>query len=877
MRTNHHIPRFTKALFKALCNEDYYEELQGDIEEEFYLNIKEKGVRYAKWAFRREVFFLIRPSVIKRMAYPSLQLTTGSMLSNYIITAIRNIKKGALFSGINIVGLSLSMAVGLLLISGIAYVFSFDQFHENKHNTYRVITHVDDAYFGSELYATSSVALAPDFFDGHEGVEKAIRMNKRFGGIAYGNDKEIALSGLYADAGFFDIFSFELLSKASESVLHDPFSIVLSDQLAQRFFDDKNPIGEALDIEGVGVFQVTGVVETPPANSHMQFESLVSYSTLAALQNQGVVNQNYENYDNLNAGYVYVHLNGVSSKKEIEQGLNEHAAQISEQYPNQSYSYELQAITSIVPGISMYNQIGPEMETLVLIIFSILAGIIVLSTCFNYTNLSVARALSRTKEIAVRKTLGGTRSQVFLQFIIEAIVISLLALVFAVALSQLAKPYIYNIDVEIQQMFSFQVTPLVVLYFVIFAVIVGVLAGLLPALILSKQEAMDLLRGNKQFRLFRFLNLRKGLIIFQFTLSLVCIIVASITMKQFKFSTNFDLGFDRGQILNVQLQGVDHEVLKNELLRIPEVNHISMSSGILAVGNRNRRWISHTESQDSTLVNNLTIDSEYITNHAIPLLAGRNFSDTDYQNEERLIIANKKLLEEFNLGSPGEALGKYIYTPRSRVAYRIIGVTEDFHYDRLREPIGSFFFTTNPAVYNYANLKVSSSDMVATMAKIETAWENVNTAHDLEAEFYDERIEEAYSFYLIAFGVVGFVTLLTISIACMGLLGIVLYTSKSRTKEIAIRKVLGAEERGLVYLLSKNFIVMMAWATLISVTLTYVLFQMVILPNQAYSSTLTFWDFAVGVFIIVGIGLLTVTSQTMRVARANPVDAIQNE
>lgn len=870
------VPNYSKAFFKWICKDGYFEELEGDLEEEFYRNVKGHGESIAKWIYRKEILLMIRPSVIRKVARPGFQFSGVPMLHNYVKTAFRNIQKSALFSGINIIGLSLSMAVGLLLISGIVYQLSFDQFHEKKDRTYRVITNIQDSYFGARTSATTSVALANDYFQGSRLVENTVRLNSSFGGNATSESKTLPINGLYADEGFFDLFTFNLLRGDYSSALAKPFSIVLTERVAQLFFEDGEVLGKSLEVSGLGLFQVTGVIKNPPPNSHLQFNSLVSYSTINTLMVQDSLYLTHNEYDNLNAGYLYFSLIEDVDTKEIEMGLNSIAERISARLENQELVYELQPLTGIVPGKAMSNQIGYEMELLVLIIFSVLAGIIILSTCFNYTNLSVARALGRTKEIAIRKTMGGSRFQIFTQFIIEAIVISMLALVVATLISIALKPHIYGLSADIQEMFSFDITPTVAIYFLLFAVAVGVLAGFLPALILSKQETLKLLKGSDQFRFLRFLNLRKSLIIFQFSLSLICIISASVMLKQFRYSINFDMGFDRDQVLNVRLHETDLNFFIDEYSKIPEISTISMSSGYLGVGARSRYWMRNEEAQDSMVVNYLSVSPGYLINHNIPLVSGRTFNEYDFESSDELIIVNEKFTEVFQLGSPEEAIGEVILSPSGK-AFRIIGVTKNFNYDRLRNPVGSFFFMNDPNQFNYANLKVNSPDIATTMEKVEASWSTINGIHELDAVFYDDRVEEAYSFYKIALGIIGFVTTLTILIAFMGLLGIVIYTSKSRTKEVAIRKVLGADEKGLVYLLSRSFIRMMVWATTISVGITFAFFNFVVLPREAYRASLGFWDFGLGVIVIVGIGLLTITTQTIRVARANPVDSIQNE
>ncbi|RNC85829.1 MAG: ABC transporter permease [Balneola sp.] len=869
-------PKYFKALFEWFCKPELFEELQGDLEEEYNTRLESKGRKNAAWNYRKEVMFMFRPSVLKPFKLESVSFSTGYMFGNYIKTATRNIKKSALFSGINIIGLSVSMAVGLILISGINYQFSFDQFHVNKDRIYRVTTEVQDAYFGTSLYATAPVALAEDYFENNESIDELVRIRSDFSGVGKTESKTLPVSGLYADASFFRIFSFDLLEGSPITALESPNSIILTEETAKRLFDDESAMGKVIDFESHGLFQVTGIVQNPPKNSHIQFNSLVSYSTIDNLVSEDSRYSYLNSYENLNSGYVYVMLNDKSNHKVVESGLSSLATQISERISNKSYQYSLQPLSKITPGKSHLNHIGTELDILLLIILSSLVGVIILSTCFNYTNLSVARALGRTKEVAIRKTLGGSRFQVFLQFIIEAIVISLLSLVVAVTISFSIKPFFYSLSSEVQFLFPFEITPMVVVYFLLFAVMVGIIAGILPALMLSKQKVLKLLKGVGQFQLFKFLNVRKSLIILQFTLSLICIIFASFIMKQFNYSVNFDMGFQRDQILNIRLQGTDSQIVKDEFSKIPEISSISMSSGYLGVGSRSRAWMNNEFSSDSVIVNYMSVDPNYIENHSIPLVAGRGFNEFDYESEDELIIINQRFIEEFNLGNPVDAIDKVIYSP-TNYAYRIIGVTSDFHYDRLRNPIGSFFFIYEPEIFQYANFKVVTTDIPSLMEKVQISWIRVNKNFDLYSEFYDERVEEAYSFYKIAFGIIGLATLLTVLIASIGLLGIVVYTSQTRRKEVAIRKVLGADEKGLVYLLSKSFLTMLFWASGLSVLITYLFFTFVLFPQETYHAKIGFWDFGIGVFIILGLGLLTTTTQTLRVARSNPVESIQNE
>jgi putative ABC transport system permease protein len=518
------------------------------------------------------------------------------------------------------------------------------------------------------------------------------------------------------------------------------------------------------------------------------------------------------------------------------------------------------------------------MNSQILWLLSGLTFIVILSAGFNYTNLSIARSLRRAKEVGVRKVVGASRNQIFSQFMVEAVLISLISLIFATLLFYFIKPGFLNLDEEVQETVNLLTTPTLFIYFIIFTVFVGMMAGLFPAVFLSKLKAVTVLKASGSTRVFGKLNMRKILIVVQFTLSLIFIISATIAYKQYKYSLAFDLGFKTENVLNIRTQGNDANIVASAFASIPEVTGISKAQLVPSTGNLWADRIKFEDPMDSSTLYYNTVDENYIPMFEHVLIAGSNFESRPEQEQEESIILNEYTLKRFNIGTPEEAIGKSIQLGRDAGnRLQIIGVVKDFYYGTIGSPVECFGFRYDPDSYQYLNLKISSTDLISTMKKIEGEWKKIDNVHEFQGTFYDERIERAYAEYSVIFTIVGFLAFITVSIAALGLLGMAVYTAETRLKEISIRKVLGATESNLIKLLAKGFMWLLVIAALIAMPITYFLFDTVVLAESVNRINIGIVELFSGVILIFSIGLLTIGSQTYKAAKSNPADTLRSE
>ena len=515
------------------------------------------------------------------------------------------------------------------------------------------------------------------------------------------------------------------------------------------------------------------------------------------------------------------------------------------------------------------------MPELIVYFLSGLAMMIMLSACFNYTNLSIARALTRAKEIGIRKVSGAFRTQIFMQFITESIVMSLLSLIAAFGILQLLIPAFHALDPHIPEFLGINNGLSTYLTFLVFSLFIGVIAGLFPALYMSKLNPASILKDFSKIKLFARLNLRKALIVVQFTLSLLFIISATILHSQFKYSLNFDLGFAQENILNVDLQGNDFHLVKNIFESQPEVTEVGASLYTLGIGRINNEWMRNPDRPDSLLVVFSTITPNYLSILDHELIAGTTFPENSSDSTEQYIIVNEYMIKNLGYGSAIESIGEIVHLAGNR-DLKIIGVVKDFNYTKLNSPIHEFAFRYDPSQFRVANMSIESNDIQATILDLETKWSKIDPVHEFSYNFYDDQLAEAYGMFFLMTKVIGFFAFLAISISSLGLLGMAVYSTESRLKEIGIRKALGANERNLVYLLSRGFMGLLVLSVLIAVPIAW-FGNNIWLAEQAFKAPISLFDLLFGSVVLVIIGLLTIGTQTLKAAKSNPVETLRIE
>ncbi len=871
----HSPPILYARLFRKICKDELFEELHGDLLEEFHLNSEELGVKKARSLYKKDIIKLLRPSVIKRSQKLKYQLNNTFMFRNYTKVAFRSLAKNKLFTFINITGLAIGMSVGLLIVNLIFDALKFDQFHSNKDRIYRVLTTPKRVGFRWDETATAPSLLGLKMKDELPGVEEVVRIRRRFSGRIRKDEGSLFTEGIYADDNFFKVFSFDLQQGNPASALTNPFSIVLTQTLAETLMPGENAMGKLLTIPDRGEFLVTGIVADPPVHSHVKFDVIVSFNTVGPLEQQGSIYNASTDWEDFGTSYVYFMLEEGQGLTKVQAWLEQAGAEIYAPYENLTTTFATQSITSIVPGKDLNNQIGAELIPLPIIILGAVAMMIILSACFNYTNLSIARAMRRAKEIGVRKMVGSSRKQIFNQFTVETVMVTVIAVFFSAMLFTVIKPLFITSIPRIDLIMQFETPPVLYAWFLLFAVFIGLIAGLFPALFFSRIKPLAALRSGSSMKLFSRVNVRKALIVVQFSISILFLITMNVVSKQYRYSMAYDMGFAKENILNITLNGNNVQRLTTELEKIPEISKISASSLLLGTGANNRTILKNPVTNDSLYNNYISATPAFFGLHGLELVAGEIYEPRKPDESLNKMVVNEEFTRFQGYESPQEILGETFYVNTNLVT--IVGVIKDFNYQYLEERISPLMVFESEDNLSYLNLSVQGQDYINTLSKIEQAWEKVDEDTALEAKFLDAELEEVNGFLLIFVRVFGFLGIIAASIACLGLLGMAVFNAESRTKEIGVRKAVGASVGNLIMILSKSFIKLIALSGIFGGLIAYFLLEKVVLAQTYYSVNVGVLEVLSAAMVLFGLAILAVGSQTWRAARANPVDSLRYE
>ena len=815
-------------------------------------------------------------------------LSNGIMIGSYIKTSVRNLMRNKLFSFINIIGLAISMSVGVLLVAFVFELRSYDKFHENGERIYR-ITNVP-SFNGEESgkFASTSIKTGKLIREKVTGVEEVSILRNDFLQDAMIGDNILPVKGYWAEPSLFRVFTFPLLQGDPDAVLKDPYSVVLTETAAKKLFGNESAVGKTIRFDTLD-YQVTGVMQDPPFFSHIKFEVLVSFSTAEHLFK---ADSDFQKWTSMWSNYVYLLLREDADIASIQSQLD--AISMEENlagHGNTEIQLELLPLYDIVVGedlkdFSPSRSVSPHIPPRMLWILGGLALVVILSACFNYTNLSMARAVRRFKEVGLRKAIGASRSQVRQQFLVEAIIISLTSLFLSYFIFLALRPQLITMAPEMQRMVRLDLTASMVVACMFFSIVVGVIAGFVPAIFLSKVSAITALRNMSSVKAVRHTTLRRALVLIQYTLALIFITTTVVGYVQYKNILAFDLGFSTENILNIDMQGNKPDALLNALNEMPEVTALSRSLIVTSVGNAMGAYIKYKDSQDSVLIMTNRVDENYLPLHGYKLVAGGNFIARPATAEAaHEIIVNEQVLKRFNIAGDDAqaAIGKEIiltHPPHFSHGRKmtIVGVMQDFHYGKVDNLIGpvAFLFWT-PGDRAVINAKIESDDMMGTMARIASAWKKIDRVHPLQAEFYDEAIEDAYSELSAIIKIIGFLSFLAVSIASMGLFGMVVFTVEIRLKEISIRKVMGASSGNLIYLLSRGFLILLSISAVIALPVTYLFFENMVLTNFPYHTPVQITELFVGLLAVLLIALMMIGSQTMKAAKSNPAEVLKTE
>ena len=658
------------------------------------------------------------------------------------------------------------------------------------------------------------------------------------------------------------------------AALLKPNSLVLTEKTAKKLFGNSEPMGKVVKVDTIS-YLVTGVLKDIPKLSHLQFELLASLATIDKPGSAG--DEDMMSWEDVYANYTYFVVPKNGNANRIQVGLDQ-IASAENKIHKRNITLSIQPLSKITVSGGLGNEAGPTMNKIAVYILGGLAFIVIISACFNYTNLSIARSLTRSREVGIRKVVGAQKRHVIGQFITESILICLLALAFAFVLFLFLKEQFLSLHPYIQDLVSLDITPRLIIYFILFAVFTGFVAGILPALFYARIPALQVLKNIGTLKVFRHVNLRKSLIVVQYTFSLIFITATVIGYNQYRGFITYDLGFSTRDILNINMQGHKSNLLIKDLSTLPIVKEISKSSIVSSLGSISFATIKYKDPLDSSFVQANNIDEHYLSVHQYKLLAGENFNAHSPGSEETEAIVNEQLIKRFKIGGgdPHKAIGEMVNIGEKKLA--IVAVVKDFHYGTLEnkiEPV-MFRYVTDENV-GYINVKLETPNLTRTLAAVNEAWRKIDNVHPLDAKLYDDQIEEAYSFFSVIIRVIGFCSLLAIVVASLGLFGMVVYTTQKRLKEISIRKVMGAGSGILIYMMSKGFFFLLILSASIALPLTWIFFEKVVFANFAYHQPLHLSEVFLSFSIVLIIAGTMIGLQTLKAARTNPVKILKRE
>ncbi|MFX0152825.1 MAG: ABC transporter permease [Candidatus Hodarchaeota archaeon] len=838
--------------------------IKEDLEEEYLSLCQTQGKRKARRWLWRQTLLAVGFYVKYLSSWRNL------MLKNYLKITFRNIKRHKAFSFISMAGLIVGMTCFILILLFIRYELSYDMFHENADNIYRVYVESPNEHFGSSSYAGSPGIMAQTLMDELPEVVNATKIGKYTNRLIQYGDKKFYENGIFAERNFLDIFTFPLIRGDREKALNDPFSIIISETLVEKLFQNENPIGKILNIDGRFDFKITGIHKNVPSNSHLQFFFVVSFATLLA---------NAERRDSIHEWdahmyYTYIVLPEDSRFKEVEEKI----AVVANKYARDTMEedgtiFRLQPLKKIHLQSKFNNEIAVNNNDIKYIYFYAVIGFVILAiACINNVNLTTARASKRAKEIGIRKICGSKKKQLFTQFISESIVLSIIGLSIALIAVGFVFPEFksfINRDIEIDLFQNIDLMALVV-GIVLFT---GLLSGSYPALFLSSFQPVKVLKGNynSSSKSAKFRNI---LVITQFSVSIILIAVTLIIFKQLKFMTTADAGYEKDHIIVLRVRDREarqqYSVIKNRLLQHKNVTSVTSSSylpsGILT--QRTPIIKLDTGKKVKIPICRARVDYNYLDFFQIKLTEGRNFSKEFSTDEKDAVIINETAVERFGWKEP---LGKDFHDYG-----KVIGVVKDFHFLSFHHEIKPLALTLSPKNNYFISVKIQSKQIPKTIAYINQVFVEFSPNHPLNYEFFDELYYEQYQAEQQLGSLFGYFSGLSLFIACFGLFGLALFEAERKTKEIGIRKTLGASVLNIVILLSKDYMRLIVISNLIAWPVAFY-FMYEWLKNFAYRINLGLGIFVVSAVLAFFIALLTISFQTIRTATANPVESLRYE
>jgi putative ABC transport system permease protein len=790
------------------------------------------------------------------------------MIGTLIKTALRNLLKNKTVSFINIVGLAIGLASCITILAYIGYELSYDRFHEKAGRVYRgviKVTSENEWETSPQMVAAVGPSLVEDFPE----IEKTVRFRTpedRY--LGYNDRPYFVKNVLYSDSTLFDVFSFRLLQGNPEQALTAPFSIVLSEQTARKIFGKENALGKTVLLDNKDLLTVTGIVEDAPANSHIQFDAFLSFCSLEADKNM---------YLDWNGGWAYYTYMLVSPGTDMET-LTDKFQPFFDRHINYLYkeagvslNMYLQPLDDIYLHSGLNGEIGPTGNPSYMILFLLIALLIFTIACVNYVNLTVTRLTVRQRETGIRKLLGATRKGIIMQFLVESVILNVIALLLAFILAECVLPVVNNLTGNelhlIQRSFLPQT---LILLLVILAV--GIFAGCYPALHLSAQNTVKLTRQAGSVTT-RKPGVKSITVVLQYTVSIAMIICSIFLYKQLSFIRHNDRGYDQDNILLVPLQTENiyrrHELLKAEFLNINAIEYISACFNYPGSGYTSNGYIPEGY-EEPIMTHVLYTDADFVPLMGLRMTAGRNFSES-LETDKSKYLVNETYARSIGWQDP---IGKTI---ERNGKHEVIGVVSDFNFASLHEPIAPLIISLQrEGRFHYFMIRVKEGEAAHIIDQLRMKWEQIVPEVPFEISFLEDMDKAGYLNEKRQATLVLLFTILAILIAFMGLFALTSFETERLTKQIGIRKVNGASAFDILYMLLGRFTKWVVISILISCPLAFY-FMNRWLQQFAYQTDMSWWVFVVAGVTAIVISLITVSWQTIQAALRNPVEALRYE
>jgi putative ABC transport system permease protein len=885
MRSNHP-PKFARNLLTLFCDEYWLDELLGDLEEEYKDNIKSRGRTRANLICYWQVLLLIRPHILKNN---NRTHNTTIMIRNYIKSAYRSLLKNKVYGAINILGLTVGIACCLLISLYVRDEVSYDNFFKDSDRIYRVA--LERVYpTNTRFFGSSPVNMAPTLKENYPEIEEAGRLHRLF----FQNEIVVTIDDktfieekyLFADSSFFKVFSFNFIEGNPNTALSSLDKVVITESTARKFFGEESALNKTYNIDTI-TYIISGVIEDVPVNSHMEFDILGSIKGLGFLNRADTTNNWISPWL-----FTYIKLKDGVNPDELEAKLPEmvntygmasilNLLSISEEdYPTSGneFNYFLQPIEDIHLKSNLSVEIKANSDiTYVYMLIAVVAFILII-TCINFINLATARSAERAKEVGIRKVMGSNRSLIIKQFLTEANLIAIMALLLALVAVQVVLPSFNQLVDKELSLVSF-LDPIIIAGLLALSLLIGTLAGLYPALVISALQSADVLKGEYKSSI-KGIWLRNSLIIFQFFISITMISGMLMLNKQMNFMSDKQLGFSTENIIvleQAQELGQQQHAFRNEVLKIEGVESATYAFAMPSefIGN----FIANSEIPNVPQLRNFSvaIDDEYISTLNMEIIAGRGFS-SDF-NDSLGVIINETAVKLLEYSDP---IGRKIINPSPQQnqprEFTIVGVVKDYHHLSLHTEIPPMVLFNLPeqAVVPKLGIKVNTSDIHSVIDKIETTWKDFAVERPISYSFLDDKLQQLYTADLQTGKIFAIFTVVTIIMACVGLFGLAAYVTQQRTKEIGIRKVLGASIPGIILLLSKDFTKLILLAFVISMPMVYYGMNLW-LANFAYHTNIDPLTMIGAGLITILLSFLTISYYSIKIAILNPVNSLRSE